>query len=270
MAMNKHILALEALRTGYSGRLVSGGVSFRVRSGEMLALLGPNGSGKTTLFKTILGLIPPLGGKVLLDGSDLTPAAANERARLFGYVPQAAAGYFPYTVREIVMMGRTPHIRLFSAPGGRDRGITEAAIGRLNLHGLAERDFTRISGGERQLTLVARALAQEPAFLVMDEPTASLDFANQLRMLDLIRALAGSGIGIIFSTHHPDQALAVATHAALLNEGALQAIGEAKHVLTSEQLSLLFGVALSVERVADALVCVPTFTRSNQPLSAPP
>jgi iron complex transport system ATP-binding protein len=257
MAMNGHTLTLETLRTGYPGRVVSGGISLTIRSGEVLALLGPNGSGKTTLFKTILGLIPPLNGTVLLDGADLAPLSPSHRARLFGYVPQAAVGYFPYTVREIVMMGRTPHIPLFSAPARRDRDVTEASIERLNLHNLAERDFTRISGGERQLALVARALAQEPAFLVMDEPTASLDFANQLRMLDLMRTLAASGIGVIFSTHHPDQALAVATHAALLKEGAVQANGEAKHVLTGKQLSSLFDVALSVEKVAEALVCVP-------------
>jgi iron complex transport system ATP-binding protein len=253
----RRTLALEGLAFGYGRRSVGRDLSLTLRGGEILALLGPNGSGKTTLFKTLLGLVPRLGGRMLVDGADIGAASLRERARLFGYVPQAAGGYFPYSVREIVLMGRTAHVGALSAPSARDWAAAAAAIDRLGLDTLAERDFTRISGGEQQLALVARAVAQEPAFLVMDEPTASLDFANQLEMLALMRELAAGGLGILFSTHHPDQALAVATHAALLRDGALQASGAARDVLTSERLSALFDVALSVRDAGGALVCVP-------------
>ena len=142
-------------------------------------------------------------------------------------------------------MGRTPHIGLMSGPSRHDHAATKSAIERIGLTPLAERDFTRISGGERQLALIARALAQDAPFLVMDEPTASLDFANQLKTLALIRSLSAEGFGIVFSTHHPDQALAVATHAALLKDGAIQASGAANGVLTGERLSDLFGSLLA-------------------------
>jgi iron complex transport system ATP-binding protein len=268
MTRTEHVLAVEGLTTGYRGHVVGRDLSLSLKSGEVLALLGPNGSGKTTLFRTLLGLIPRLGGRILFDGADLGAAGSSERARLFGYVPQAASGYFPYTVREIVLMGRTPHIGAVSGPSRRDRAVADAAIGRLEIETLAEREFTRISGGERQLALIARALAQEAPFLVMDEPTASLDFANQLKMLGLMRELAAEGLGIVFSTHHPDQALAVATHAALMRDGGLQGTGPASDVLTGEHLSALFGVPLSVEKAAGISVCVPappTYTL-NPPL----
>jgi iron complex transport system ATP-binding protein len=256
MTQREHCLAIEELTTGYPRRIVGRDLSLAVRSGEVLALLGPNGSGKTTLFKTVLGLIPRIGGRILFDDADIGAAGFAERARLFGYVPQASPGYFPYTVREIVLMGRTPHIGAVGGPSRRDRSVAETAIERLGIASLAERDFTRISGGERQLALIARALAQEPHVLVMDEPTASLDFANQLRMLDLVRALAAESLGIVFSTHHPDQALAVATHAALLGDGMLRRNGPAGDVLTGPLLSELFGVPLSVEEAAGTRVCV--------------
>jgi iron complex transport system ATP-binding protein len=192
-----------------------------------------------------------------VDGTELGTATSPERARTFGYVPQLAPGYFPYLVREIVLMGRTPHIGLMSGPSRRDHAAADRAIERIGLEELAEREFTRISGGERQLALIARALAQDAPFLVMDEPTASLDFANQLKTLALIRALADEGLAIVFSTHHPDQALAVATHAALLRDGAIRASGTAAEVLTGERLSSLFGVELAVVEAAGRRVCVP-------------
>jgi iron complex transport system ATP-binding protein len=263
-------LACEELAIGYHGRTVARGLTLDIASGETLALLGPNGGGKTTLFRTLLGLIPRLGGRILLDGADPGAASPAERARVLGYVPQVAAGYFPYSVREIVLMGRTPHIGALSAPSRRDHVAADAAISRVGLDALAERDFTRISGGERQLALIARAIAQEPLFLVMDEPTASLDFANQLRMLDLVRTLAAEGLGIIFSTHHPDQALAVATRAALLKDGTLEASGAAGEILTSERLSALFGLDLYVGQLEGEPVCVRVAPRQPSPLERRP
>lgn len=256
MNATPHRLSVEGLATGYPGRPVGENLSFELAGSQVMALLGPNGSGKTTLFRTILGLTPGRGGHILVDGDDISDAPLRDRARLFGYVPQQSSGFFPYSVREMVLMGRTPHIGMLSAPSARDREAADAAIERTGIAALAGRDINRISGGERQLAMVARALAQEPAFLVMDEPTASLDFANQHRTLELIRNLAAEGLGIILSTHHPDQALAVATHAALMAKGGLIASGAATEVLTSERLSALFGMRLAIAEVAGTRLCV--------------
>ena len=151
-------MRLEArqLDFGYRGHPVGSGVSLAVEPGEVLCLLGPNGAGKTTLFKTLLGLLPVQGGEVLLDGANLRAQRREAVARAVSYVPQAHTAFFPYTVREVVLMGRTAHFGLFSSPSRRDREVAQAALERMRLSHLTEATYTRISGGERQLTLIAR------------------------------------------------------------------------------------------------------------------
>ena len=168
------------------------GFTLELRPGEVLALLGPNGGGKTTLLKTLLGLMPPQGGEVLLDGGRSRDVPLRERARQLAYVPQVAATGFGFLAREVVLMGRTAHGGLFARPSARDRAAVAAAMERLGIAASRERPVTELSGGERQLALVARALAQEPRAVVLDEPTASLDFGNQGRVLREIRRLAAS------------------------------------------------------------------------------
>ena len=257
-------MKLEAkhLDFGYSGHRVGSDVSLSLEAGEVLCLLGPNGSGKTTLFKTLLGLLPAQGGAVALDGADLTGQARDEVARLVSYVPQAHAAFFPFTVREVVLMGRTAHLGVFSSPSKRDREIAQAAIERMHLAPLADSVYTRISGGERQLALVARALAQEARVVVMDEPTANLDFGNQVRVLRHIQLLAQSGIGVLLSTHDPDQAFLCADRVAMLHEGRLARHGTPDEVITAESLKQIYGVDVVVTRVpmgggTERAVCIP-------------
>lgn len=251
-AMRPATITLEArdLAFGYAGHPVGRGVSLTLEAGEIVCLLGPNGGGKTTLFKTLLGLLPAQGGEVRLGGDALVSLPRREVARRIGYVPQAHSGYFPYTVREVVLMGRTAHLPPFSGPSTRDREAADAALERLGLSHLAEATYTRISGGERQLALVARALAQDTPLLVMDEPTASLDFGNQSRVLDQVMALAEAGIGILLSTHDPDQAFLAADRVALLAGGTLRALGPTGEVLTGAALQSLYGVEVSIAEVA--------------------
>jgi iron complex transport system ATP-binding protein len=255
---------LEArdLAFGYRGHPVGRGVSLVFAAGEILCLLGPNGGGKTTLFKTLLGLIPAQGGEVLLDGRDLRSLDRGQVARAIAYVPQAGSGYFPFTVREVVLMGRTAHLPAFGVPSRADHLAAEAAIERLGLGALADASFTRISGGERQLTLIARALAQDTKLLVMDEPTASLDFGNQVKVLEQILGLARSGIGVLLSTHDPDHALLCGDRVALLHEGTLAALGASRDVLTPAALHRVYGVEVRIEEIdwpgeGRRRVCVP-------------
>lgn len=258
-------MRLEArhLDFGYRGKRVGSGVSLGVESGEVLCLLGPNGSGKTTLFKTLLGLLPSQGGGVLMDGVNLAVLRREEVARLVSYVPQAHAAFFPFTVREVVLMGRTAHLGVFSSPSRRDHEVALVAIERMRLAPLADSIYTRISGGERQLALIARALAQDARVVVMDEPTANLDFGNQVRVLQHIQSLAQSGIGVLLSTHDPDQAFVCADRVAMLHEGHLARLGAPAEVITAESLRQIYGVEVTVTRVAmdkgaERPVCIPT------------
>jgi iron complex transport system ATP-binding protein len=222
-------------------------VSLVLHAGEVLCLLGPNGGGKTTLFKTLLGLIPAQGGDVLLDGTDLRTLDRRTIARALGYVPQAGTGYFPFTVREVVLMGRTAHLPTFGVPTRRDRDAADDAIARLGLEKLADASYTRISGGERQLTLIARALAQATQLVVMDEPTASLDFGNQVKVLERIMRLAADGVGVLLSTHDPDHALLCGDRVALLHHGSMAKLGSPREVLTPEALRMVYGVDVRIE-----------------------
>jgi iron complex transport system ATP-binding protein len=253
------MLAVDDLAFGFPGRSVGRAVSFALAEGEVLCVLGPNGSGKTTLFRTLLGLLAPHGGSIVLDGAALGALPRAAIARRVGYVPQAHAGYFAYSVREMVLMGRTAHLGAFAAPSRHDRAVADAALETLGIGALAARPFTEISGGERQLTLIARALAQEAGLLVMDEPTASLDFGNQVRVLERIAQLAARGIAVLFSTHDPDHAFLCAQRALLLAEGRTLALGPPREVIRSDTLEQLYRVAVRIVDTGDgALSCVPS------------
>ncbi len=234
------ILGGHKLTIGYPDRTVGTGLDVALNTGEVLALLGPNGGGKTTLLKTLLGLLPAKSGEVRLDDKPLRLLSIRDRARLVAYVPQVHAGTFAFSVEAMVLMGRTAHGNLFSRPSARDREVAALSLARFGIAHLSERPYTMISGGERQLTLLARALAQEPQFIVLDEPTASLDFGNQGRVMREIRALAASGHGVLFTTHDPNHALRAADRTYLLRDGQRLAEGPTRNVLTREQLEQLY------------------------------
>lgn len=243
------ILSGHDLTIGYPDRVVGSGLEVSLKTGEVLALLGPNGGGKTTLLKTLLGLLAPKAGHVKLSSKALSQYSMLERARLLAYVPQVHAGTFAFSVETVVLMGRSAHGNLFSRPSNHDRAVTHAALERFGIAHLSQRAYTMISGGERQLVLLARALAQEPQFIILDEPTASLDFGNQGKVLREIRALAVSGHGVLFTTHDPNHALRAADRALLLRDGTALSEGPVARVLGQEQLETLYGAP--VERLTD-------------------
>ena len=256
------MLAVESLAFGFPGRTVGREVSFALQAGEVLCVLGPNGGGKTTLFRTLLGLLPKHEGVIRLHDREVETLSRNEIARRVGYVPQGHLGYFAFTVREFVLMGRTAHLGVFSTPGKHDRQVAEGALDSLDIAHLADKPVTEISSGERQLALVARALAQEPKLLVLDEPTASLDFGNQVRVLQRISALAAAGISILFSSHDPDHAFLCARRALLLAEGRVLKIGAPRAVIRADTLERLYGVSVQVMPLpGGAHTCLPSMNR---------
>ncbi len=241
------MLEIHNLSCGYGRRTVLNGISFDLAAGELLCLLGPNGVGKTTLFKTLLGLLPAHGGEIRLDGQPLGHWSRRRFARQVGYVPQAHTPPFPFKVRQVVAMGRTAHLAAFASPDHVDLDIAESALETLGIAALAEATYTEISGGERQLVLIARALAQQPRLLIMDEPTANLDYGNQLRVMAHVRRIVDTqGLGVILTTHDPNQALLHATRALVLERDRRYSVGTPAEVITAEYLRRTYGVETEI------------------------
>jgi iron complex transport system ATP-binding protein len=262
--MSPATLSAHALGFGYRDKTVGRNVDLELRRGEILCLLGPNGSGKTTLFKTMLGLLLPHAGDVRLDGIALGELTRPEIARRVAYVPQAHAAHFPFRVIDMVMMGRTAHLGLFASPTADDRRKAQAALATLGIAELERDDYARISGGQRQLALIARALAQDTPAIIMDEPTASLDFGNQVVVLSEVKRLAARGLAVLLSTHDPDHAFSIGHRVAVLDDGRLVAQGKPDEVLTAALLREVYGVGVAVERLPRGqIVCAPDYALSD-------
>jgi iron complex transport system ATP-binding protein len=201
------------------------------------------------------------GSRILVDGTDTASWPRRRLAQTLEYVPQAHVPPFPFAVRDVVLMARTDHLGIFGAPSPRDAVIAEEALEALGVAHLARARYTEISGGERQLVLIARAVAQRSEFLVMDEPTSNLDFDNQVRVLRKVKELAGRRLGLLMTTHFPDHAFLCASQVAVLKAGKLLAKGAPEDVLTQQRLECAYGVSLRiVEAGAGLRVCVPRMT----------
>ncbi len=256
------VIETRNLGIGYPDHPVGRGIDLNVKQGQVLCLLGPNGGGKTTLFKTMLGLLSAQEGEVLLDGALLANLPRNEIAKRVAYVPQAHTAHFPYRVIDMVLMGRTAHLGTFAMPGPHDRARAQEALDMLGIAELAHSEYTRISGGQCQLALIARGLAQDAQTLVMDEPTASLDFGNQVLVLEQVKALSKSGLSIVLSTHDPDHAFACANKVAILADGRIAAHGPPAKTITQKRLHDIYGVRVTIEKLPGGqTVCAPSFGR---------
>jgi ABC-type cobalamin/Fe3+-siderophores transport system ATPase subunit len=228
-------------------------VSLSVGRGDIYCILGPNGTGKSTLLKCLCGVLRVQRGKILVEGDDLTELSPSETARSIGFVPQGLASAFPFIVKDIVVMGRAPHLSLLASPTREDRRIAYSAMERSGVLRLAERPCNGISGGEWQLVLIARALAQESKILLLDEPTSHLDLGNQVRILEVIRELASGGITILMATHFPDHALMVANRTAILNNGSITHEGPPDKVITSENMRVAYGTEVRVLEIGESV-----------------
>lgn len=234
---------------GYGSRTVLRDISFDVETGDILCLLGPNGVGKTTLFKSILGFLKLQGGEILLDGEDIQYWPRSRLAKAIAYVPQAHTPPFPYDVLEVVVMGRTAHLGVFTSPSKKDIAIAEEALETLNVSFLKDRIYTEISGGERQMVLIARALTQQPKILVMDEPTSNLDFGNQVRVLEQINHLSKKGLAVIMTSHSPNHAFICSTKVVIMQRDSVFKQGRATDVMTEENLKAAYGIKLKITSI---------------------
>ena len=244
------LCSARALSCGYAGRPVLEGVDLDIAAGEVLAVIGPNGSGKTTLFRTLAGELPPIAGRAsLLSPRGLLPAAAiprRERAGLVGRVLQSERPSWPASVRSYIEAGTFASTGWFGSPGVWERRAVEEAIEATELGPLAARPVTELSGGEFRRVLVARALAQKPALLLLDEPASDLDIARQMDILGLLRSLAASGVGVALSVHDLNLAALVADRVALLSRGRLAALGPPREVITAEAVASAYGASVIV------------------------
>lgn len=254
-------LEANGLSFSYSRRDVLSDISFTVEDGRSLALLGRNGSGKTTLLRLLLGFLKPDEGEVLIDGRNAEEMTGRERARCIAYIPQSSSSVYAYSVLEMVMMGCAPALSIFQKPGKADREKAEEALETLGIQDLGRRSVNAISGGERQLALIARALTQDARILLLDEPTSSLDYSNQLLVMETLEKLRDRGYSILFSTHNPEQALMNATDVLILQHHRLSFLGKPEGLLDGEKLEKLYGRGLCIKRVNtgenERIICIP-------------
>ena len=247
------------LSFSYNERHVLDDMSFCAEYGQFLSVLGPNGVGKSTLFRCMLGLLKPSRGDVKIDNISISQMSTLELSRRIAYIPQSHDPVFSFSVFNMVLMGTTAQLGSFSSPGKRQEAEVQAALERLGIIHLRNRSYTEISGGERQLVLIARAVVQKAKILIMDEPSASLDFANRIRVMQTARSLTKEGYCVIQSTHDPEQAYMYSDMILALHDGHVLFHGKPQDAITDDVISRLYGVDVEVRSLSDdsIRVCVP-------------
>lgn len=242
------LVEVKDLSFRYGRRPILEKISFRLDKGEIFCLFGPNGCGKSTLLECVLGTLTPCGGKVYLGGRDARTLSPAESAGFMSYVPQLHQKTFPYTVREVVLMGRAAYTGLFSSPSREDYEIADSALDRIGIRRLRDKLYTQLSGGELQLVMIARALAQQTPIMVMDEPTAHLDFRHELIVLEtIVQLVKENGLAILMATHFPNHAFYFAnndipTTVALMNDRRFVGVGSPDTVLSEKNMRETFDV----------------------------
>ena len=253
------IFKINHAEFSYNGsRNIFHDVNLSIEKGDVLCILGPNGTGKSTLIKCMNGLLKLNSGDIFINSKDIHSLNKNDMAKLIGYIPQSHNSTFAFSVFDVVLMGRAPHLSLTSVPGEKDYKIAENALKSLGISHLRDKTYTEISGGERQMVLIARVLAQQPQILLLDEPTSHLDFGNQIRTLDVINNLAKSGLSVIMTSHFPDHAFLSSNQVAIMNQGTITEIGTPENVITEKNMRQAYGVDVRIMDVDEhRKACIP-------------
>ncbi|WP_109077470.1 ABC transporter ATP-binding protein [Aggregatibacter kilianii] len=234
------LMETRELAIGYGDNILVNRINFSLQEKQICCLLGANGAGKSTFLKTLLGLQPPLMGGVYWRQQPLSTYSQGELARNIAYVPQAHQHLFPFLVQDMVLMGRSAFLKWYQTPKAEDKELALSALAELQIEHLAKRYYHQLSGGEKQLVLIARAIAQQAKLLVMDEPTASLDFGNQIRVLEKIKQLQAQNLALLITTHNPQQALYLAENILLLDQEYGFQQGSREELLTLENLAKIY------------------------------
>lgn len=236
------MISVEHVSCGYKQVPVVEDISFTIHDNEFVCILGANGSGKTTLLKSMLGLIPLMQGRVLIDDVALHSLNEKQRAQKLAYIPQAHKPPFPFSVADVVLMGRTPHIISFNQASTYDKECAMSAMEKMHITALAQKPYTQLSGGQQQLVLIARALAQQPRLFIMDEPTSALDFGNEQKVLTIMKTLTQAGTSVLMVTHNPHHALYCADTVLVLHNKHLLCSGNPQHVLSAACLETIYQI----------------------------
>ncbi len=241
-------------------------MSLDLEDGEILCLLGPNGCGKTTFLKCLCNLMPLETGDVFIDGRSIHSMRRREVARYMGYVPQVHQPAFPFSVLDAVLVGRASHLNMLASPADKDIAIAVRALESLGIAHLREKPYTEISGGERQLVIFARVIAQQPSLLLLDEPTSHLDFGNQVRLLQVVQDLADTGLPIIMTSHFPDHVFMSASKVALMKNGGVLDYGCPDDVVTEDNLGDIYGIPVNIRYIDGPVgrkICIPLVCNAN-------
>ena len=251
-------LKIDNITFGYDESCnVINGLSLTYNTPEIMCILGSNGTGKSTLLQCIIGANNISAGSITLDEEPVSIIKPRDFARKVAYIPQTHAPSFAYKVIDIVTMGRTSHMGYLSNPSNDDIAMAHEQLTYLSIDHLAEKPYTEISGGERQLVLIAAALTQDPQLMILDEPTAHLDFGNQYRFIELVGKLRDKGMGVLMTTHFPDHALMLDCHTAIMSGGRIIAEGQAAEVITDKAMTQLYDIEVHVEQIAKRTICIP-------------
>jgi iron complex transport system ATP-binding protein len=243
-------------RYGAQEQLAINDLTVSIPTGQITAILGPNGAGKTTLLHLMLGLYQPANGHILIHGKPFNHYSKRELSQFIGFVPQIESTPFNFTVFEYVLLGRSPYLATFEMPSDGDIQIAVETLEKLELTDLKERPIPELSGGERQMVLLARALAQQTSVLLLDEPTAHLDLGNQSRILHILQDLASHGITIVFTTHDPNIATFSAKNFVLMSRGKILEFGSMEEVITTDKLHVVYRVPIQVKRLENRLIII--------------
>ena len=261
-------IAVHSASFSYGQKTVWQNISFDVEKGETLSILGPNGCGKTTLLNCIHGNLKLKDGDIRIDDQDIQSINVMEIAQKIGYVFQEHSAPFPYSSLQIVKMGRAPHLGIFQSPTFQDTAMALKVMEDMGISHLAYRRYTELSGGERQLVLIARTLCQDPEIILFDEPTSHLDFKNQALVLQTLSRLAAKGFTIIMTSHFPNHAWLLSSKVAMMRPSGFVAVGLAEEVMTEENLSDTYGMHIKLYKgvSGDSTInfCTPEFNLAQQ------